>query len=151
MGREALDFTGSLAAQAVDILDRCTQCGRCVEVCPMPEAKRDWHEAQLESAAAAGATTLAEVYHTCHCDLCAHERDWPFEVVNYMELIGEAMDIKRPDIFKRLKMLQDIEAIMADSAERITRYGLDVEEVRDVVLKDVLGELPLPLRGNVEA
>ena len=40
---------------------------------------------------------------------------------------------------------------MADSAEQITRYGLDVEEVRDVVLKDVLGEQSLPLRGNVEA
>ena len=34
-----------------------------------------------------------------------------------MELIGEAMGIKRLDISKRLKMLQDIEAIMADSAE----------------------------------
>ena len=117
MNRHALDFTGSLAAQAVDILDRCTQCGRCVEVCPMPEARRDWHKAQLESAAATGATTFAGVYHACHRDLCAHERDWPFEVVNYMELIGEAMGIKRLDISKRLKMLQDIEAIMADSAE----------------------------------
>ena len=117
----------------------------------MPEAKRDWYEAQLESAAAAGATILAGVYHACHRDLYAHERDWPFEVVNYMEFIGEAMGIKRHDIFKRLKLLLDIEAIMADSAEQITRYGLDVEEVRDVVLKDVLGEQSLPLRGNVEA
>ena len=64
----------------------------------MLEAKRDWHEAQLELAAAAGATTLAGVYHACHRDLCAHERDWPFEAVNYMELIGEAMGIKRLDI-----------------------------------------------------
>ena len=68
-----------------------------------------------------------------------------------MELIGEAMSTKRPDIFKRLKMLQDIEAIMADSAKQITRYGLDVEEMRDVVLKDALGEQSLPMRGNEEA
>ena len=40
---------------------------------------------------------------------------------------------------------------MADSAEQITRYGLDVEEVRDVVLKDVLGEQSLPMRGKEEA
>ena len=117
----------------------------------MPEAERDWYQAQLESAAAAGATILAGVYHACHRDLYAHERDWPFEVVNYMEVIGEAMGIKRLDIFKRLNLLQDIEAIMADSAEQITRYGLDVEEVRDVVLKDVLGEQSLPMRGNEEA
>ena len=117
----------------------------------MPEAKRDWYEAQLESAAAAGATILAGVYHACHRDLYAQERDRPFDVVNYMEFIGEAMGIKRHDIFKRLKLLQDIEAVMADSAEQITRYGLDVEEVRDVVLKDVLGEQSLPMRGNEEA
>jgi heterodisulfide reductase subunit D len=49
-------------------------------------------------------------------------------------------------------MLQDIEAIMADSADQIAEYGLDEDEVRDVVLQDLLGEQSLPLRGTaVEA
>ena len=58
------------------------------------------------------------------------------------------LSLEQPQI---LNLLQDIEAIMADSAKQITRYGLDVEEVRDVVLKDVLGEQSLPMRGNEEA
>ena len=124
----------------------------CTALKGAPDAKRDWHEAQLEAAAAAGATTLAGVYHACHRDLCAHEQDWPFEVVNYMELIGESVGITRPDVFKRLKMLQDVGAIIADSADQIAEYGLDEDEVRDVVLQDLLGEQSLPLRGTaVEA
>ena len=95
---------------------------------------------------------MAGVYHACHRDLCAHERNWPFEVVNYMELIGESVGITRPDVFKRLKMLQDVGAIIADSADQIAEYGLEEDEVRDVVLQDVLGEQSLPLRGTaVEA
>ncbi len=122
----------------------------CTALKGAPDTRRDWHEAQLEAAARAGVTTLAGVYHACHRDLCAHEKDWPFEVVNFMELIGESMGLRRPDIFKRLKMLQNVDAIMAESAARIAEYRLDENEVRDVVLQDVLGEQSLPLRGGME-
>jgi hypothetical protein len=90
---------------------------------------------------------LAGVYHACHRELCAHERDWPFEVVNFMELIGESMGFQRPDVFKRLKMLQDVDAVIADTQDLIDAYGLDLEEVRSVILEDMLNEQPLPLRG----
>lgn len=123
----------------------------CTALRGAPDAKRDWHEDQLEAASEAGVSTLAGVYHACHRDLCAHERDWPFEVVNYMELIGESMGLSRPDVFKRLKLLQNVDAIVTDSAAQIAEYGLDVDEVRDVVLQDMLGEQSLPLRGGVEA
>ena len=29
-------FAEALNARAQDVLDRCTACGRCYEVCPMP-------------------------------------------------------------------------------------------------------------------
>lgn len=121
----------------------------CTALKGAPETRRDWHEAQLEAAAAAGVTTLAGVYHACHRDLCAHEKDWPFEVVNFMELIGESMGLSRPDLFKRLKMLQDVDAILADSAAQIDSYGLDRDEVREVVLQEMLGEQSLPLGRDV--
>ncbi len=122
----------------------------CTALKGAPGTRRDWHAAQLEAASEAGVTTLAGVYHACHRDLCAHERDWPFEVVNFMELIGESMGLSHPDIFKRLKMLQNVDAIVAESAAQIAAYGLDENEVRDVVLQDVLGEQSLPLRGGME-
>ena len=119
----------------------------CNTLKPVPAFKRELHQTLLEAASAAGVTTLAGVYHACHRELCAHERDWPFEVVNFMELIGEAMGFKRDDVFKRLKMLQDVDAVIADSQELIDTYGLDLEEVRSVILEDMLGDQPLPLRG----
>ena len=117
----------------------------CNKLTPLPAFKRDVHRKQLEAAADASVTTLAGIYHACHRELCSHERDWPFEVVNFMELVGESMGLQRPDLFKRLKLMQDVDAILLDAAPLIEGNGLDLDEARDVVLRDMLGEQPLPL------
>jgi heterodisulfide reductase subunit D len=117
----------------------------CNKLTPLPAFKRDVHRRQLEAAADAGVTTLAGIYHACHRELCSHERDWPFEVVNFLELVGESMGLQRPDLFKRLKLMQDVDAILLDAAPLIEGNGLDLDEARDVVLRDMLGEQPLPL------
>jgi hypothetical protein len=117
----------------------------CNKLTPLPAFKADYHRAQLQAAADAGVTTLAGVYHACHRELCSHERDWPFEVANFLELVGESMGLRRPDLFKRLKIMQDADAILADTADLIATNGLDLEEARDVILRDMLGEQPLPL------
>ncbi len=117
----------------------------CNTLNSVPEYKREVHHDQLAAAEAAGVTTLAGIYHACHRELCAHERDWPFEVVNFMELIGESMGLQRPDLFKRLKIMQDVDAVIAAAHDMIETQGLDLDDVRAVVLKDMLGEQPLPL------
>ncbi|MEE2969996.1 MAG: (Fe-S)-binding protein [Pseudomonadota bacterium] len=117
----------------------------CNKINVLPDYKRDYHTEQLEAAEAAGVDTLAGIYHVCHRELCSHERDWPFEVVNFMELLGESMGIAHPDLFKRMKLMQDVDAIIADSADMIAEYDMDLDEVRAVVLKDMLNEQPLPL------
>ena len=61
-----------------------------------------------------------------------------------MELIGEAMGITQPDLFKRLKLIGDADAIMATVGPMIGAHGLDAGEVRDVVLADLLGDQHLP-------
>ena len=120
----------------------------CNTLNPLPEYKRAVHRSQLQAAADAGVTTLAGIYHACHRELCSHERDWPFEVVNSLELIGESMGLSRPDAFKRLKLMQDVDAILAEAAPLIETSGLDLDEARAVVLSDMLGEQPLPLRAG---
>ena len=120
----------------------------CNTLQPLPAFKRDVHRGILEAAAAAKVDALACVYHACHRELCSHETDWPFEVVNFLELIGESMGIRREDSFKRLKKMQDADAILADVMDLVERHGLALEEVRAVIEKDLLGEQPLPLRGS---
>ena len=118
----------------------------CNTLNPLPDFKRQVHSAQLQAAADAGVTTLAGIYHNCHRELCSHERDWPFEVVNFLELVGESMGLTRPDLFKRLKLMQDVDAVLADAAPLLATNQVDLDEARAVVLTDMLGEQALPLR-----
>ncbi len=120
----------------------------CNTLQPLPAFKRDVHRNILEAAARAGVDTLAGVYHACHRELCSHETDWPFEVVNFLELVGSSMGLRREDSFKRLKKMQDADAILADVMDLVEAHGLGLEEVRAVIEKDLLGEQPLPLRNS---
>lgn len=120
----------------------------CNKLNPLPAFKRTVHQNQLQAAADAGVTTLAGIYHACHRELCSHERDWPFEVVNFLELVGESMGLRRPDLFKRLKIMQDVDAVLAAAAPMIAANHLDLDEARAVVLKDMLDEQPLALTAR---
>jgi Fe-S oxidoreductase len=121
----------------------------CNTLQPLPAYKRQVHQQLLEAAAAAGVTTLAGVYHACHRELCSHEIDWPFEVVNFLELVGESMGLSREDRFKRLKKMQDADAILEDVMDLVEAHGLELDEVREIIVSHLLGEQPLPLRTNV--
>jgi len=94
----------------------------------------------LRAGEAAGVTTFASVFHGDHREFVSHEPHWPFEIVNYMDLIGESMGFHRPDTFKKLKLMQDVDAMMAEAKAEIVSNRLDPEEVRDVILKQILGD-----------
>jgi hypothetical protein len=117
----------------------------CNSLAPVMDYKRELHEQELGAAAAAGIDSLVGIYHACHRELCAHERDYPFRIVNFLELVGEAMGLQKPDLFKQWKVMQDVDRVVAELGERIAAAGLDVETVRAVMSAHVLGEIPLPL------
>jgi Cysteine-rich domain len=77
---------------------------------------------------------------------CAHERDWPFRIINFLEIVGASMGLHHDDHFKRLKMLQDADTILADCRDLVEQHGLDVEVTRQAI-KAMLDEQPVPLRG----
>ena len=55
------------------------------------------------------------------------------------------MGLHHDDHFKRLKMLQDADAILADCRDLVEQHGLDVEAARQAI-KAMLDEQPVPLR-----
>jgi len=67
-------------------------------------------------------------------------------VVNFLELVGESMGLTRPDLFKRLALMQDVDAVLAAAAPMLGTNQVDLDEARAVVLSDLLGEQGLPLR-----
>jgi Fe-S oxidoreductase len=112
----------------------------------VPEYKRKLQLDELNAARDAGVDALVAVYHPDHRDLCAHERDYPFRIVNVLEIVAESMGIARADEFKRLKIMQDADAIVAECGAMIAQYGLDPARARDAVVKAMLSEQPVPLK-----
>jgi heterodisulfide reductase subunit D len=113
----------------------------------LPAYRRELQKNELDAAEKARVDALVAVYHADHRELCAHERDYPFRIMNVLEIVGASMGLSRDDEFKRLKKLQDADAIMADCADLITRHGLDIAVTRQAV-QAMLDEQPLPLRGG---
>lgn len=105
---------------------------------PMGSYHKDTVEDALKDAEAAGVDVLVGIYHGDHREFAGREADWTFAMQNYMELIGESMGFAREDRFKELKLMADADAVLAASAGLIAEYGLVAEEVRDVVVQDML-------------
>jgi heterodisulfide reductase subunit D len=111
----------------------------------LPAYKRELQRNELEAAREAKVDALVAVYHADHRELCAHERDWPFQVLNVLEIIGASMGLHHDDSYKRLKMKQDVDAILADCADLAARHGLNTTTAR-VVVQAMLDDQPVPLR-----
>ena len=103
----------------------------------LPEFKAELRQREFAAAAAAGVTTFASIFHACHRELIAFQPQVTFELVNFMELIGEAMGLHIPDLYKRLRLMDDIDRIIADTSDMIAAHGLDLETVRDELAADM--------------
>jgi Fe-S oxidoreductase len=116
-----------------------------VSVGVLPAFKRELQLNELRAGRDAGIDALVTVYHSEHRELCAHERDWPFRIVNLLELVGASMGLQRRDRYKELKIMQDADQIISECGDLIAQHALDPAKARDVVVRSMLGDQPLPL------
>lgn len=99
----------------------------------LPEFKRALVQRELAAVADAGVTTLATIYHACHREICDAGDGRSFEVVNFMELLGEGLGLDSEDLYKRLKQIRDIDEIIEETAPLIEAHRLDLDTVRDAL------------------
>jgi heterodisulfide reductase subunit D len=99
----------------------------------LPKFKRELVERELRAVADAGVTTLATIYHACHREICDAGEGRSFEVVNFMELLGEGLGLDGEDLYKRLKLVRDIDEIIVETAPLIEANRLDLDTVRDAL------------------
>jgi heterodisulfide reductase subunit D len=78
-------------------------------------------------------TTLATIYHACHRELCDVGDGRSFEVVNFMEILGEGLGLRSEDLYKRLKQIGDI---IVETSPLIAEHGLDLDTVRDALIQE---------------
>jgi heterodisulfide reductase subunit D len=113
----------------------------------LPEYRKKLQREELDAAERAGVDALVALYHADHRELCAHECDYPFRIMNMLEIVGASMGIAHPDEFKRLKLMQDVDLIAGECEDLIARHGLDRAATRQAI-EAMLEEQPLPLRGG---
>jgi hypothetical protein len=119
-----------------------------VNLATLPKYKAELQRRELEAARAAKLDALVAVYHSDHRELCAHERDWPFRIMNILEVIGESMGFSQEDHYKGLKIKQDVDAIIKDAGDLLKQHGVDLDSARKVIVNGMLGDQPLPLQGK---
>src|SRR5262249_27115732 len=122
-----------------------------VNLATLPKFKAELQLKELEAARAAKVDALVAVYHSDHRELCAHERDWPFKIMNILEIVGASMGLHQDDHYKNLKIKQDVDAIITDSADLLKRHGVNLDTARKVIVNGMLGDQPLPLQGKQAA
>jgi len=111
----------------------------------VPDEQKRHLATTLKTAEKLGVTTLAGIFHADHRELVAHETEWPFEIVNYMDIISQSMGFQQNDQFKRLNHLQDVDLIIQDCQELIDQHQLKIDDVREVITRDVLESQCLPI------
>jgi heterodisulfide reductase subunit D len=99
----------------------------------LPKFKRELVQRELQAVADAGVTTLATIYHACHREICDIGEGRSFEVVNFMELLGEGLGLDSEDLYKRLKLIRDIDEIIVETAPFIEANRLDLDTVRNAL------------------
>ena len=113
----------------------------------LPKLRRELQQQELDAAEAAGVDALVAVYHADHRELCAHEVVRPFKIMNMLEIVGESMGLHHDDTYKRLKIMNDVDAIAEDCRDLAAKHKLDPATMR-LAIQSMLEEQPLPLRGQ---
>ena len=68
-----------------------------------------------------------------------------------LEIVGASMGLHQDDHYKLLKIKQDVDAIVTDSADLMKRHGVNLDTARKVIANGMLGDQPLPLQGKQAA
>ena len=87
---------------------------------------------ELSRARAGGATTLATIYHGCQRLLCGFESD-TLRIEHYLTVFARALGIEFEDQFKKYRLWQDPERVLAETTPCQIANGVDPERARTVV------------------
>lgn len=112
---------------------RCCGSGA---ICWYPRSADQVRDERLKEAAQTGAECLIAVCHYCNQTFAAQEQSYDFKVTNYVNLVAEAMGIKRDDKFKKYSSWKDLERITSDAAVNIVDSPFERDHIVEV-LKNV--------------
>jgi heterodisulfide reductase subunit D len=110
-----------------------TVCCGSGAICWFPESCAQIRESRLQEAAQTGAGRLVTVCHYCNQTLVAEECHYDFSVTNYVNLVAEAVGIRRDDTFRQYTLWGDLERILRDAGDRIAGSPFENERIMEVL------------------
>jgi len=87
------------------------------------------HRALAEGAVAAGADTIVTMYHSCHRALAGAEAAYPLKVVNFTDILAEALGRGgHPDYYRLYKTGGSMDEAVKAAAKFLANNGVRLEE-----------------------
>jgi Fe-S oxidoreductase len=90
---------------------------------------------ELRRAAAAGATTMATIYHGCQRMTCHFEEEQPLAIEHYLSVFARGLGIEFEDRYKTFRLWQDPERVLEESTPCQTANHVDPARARQLVEK----------------
>lgn len=98
---------------------------------------------EIERARASGAEILATIYHGCQRLLCGFEAEGRIAVEHYLSVFARALGIEFEDKYKKYRLWQDPERVLADAAPCQRANGVDPARAR-ALATETFGPLTPP-------
>lgn len=93
-----------------------------------PSLQAQEHQHLVDRVRAHGADALVTLYHGCHMAFIGLERTEAFEVLNFTDLLAQALgQAPHPDRLKALRRMDDWKAIVEASQPLLQKNGLSVD------------------------
>jgi len=96
---------------------------------------------EIDRAGAAGADILATIYHGCQRYLCVFEPERPIAIEHYLSVFARGLGIEFEDKFKKYRLWQDPERVLAETTPCQQANHVDAASAR-VVVEEAFGALP---------
>jgi Fe-S oxidoreductase len=110
-----------------------TSCCGSGAICWFPESCARIRKNRLQDAAQTGALRLVTVCHYCNQTFAAEEAHYDFTVTNYVNLVAEAMGIRRDDKFKQYMLWGNLDPILKDAEDQIAQSPFGSERIVEVL------------------
>ena len=103
-----------------------------------PETWNGMVRDEIARARAGGADTLATIYHGCQRLICAFETERPIAIEHYLSVFARGLGIEFEDKFKKYRLWQDPERILAETTPCQQANNVDPARARALV-EDTFG------------
>jgi Fe-S oxidoreductase len=131
--REVLRQLPGVTLREMKYHGRETVCCGSGAICWFPQSCTQIRKERLQDAAQTGAERLVTVCHYCNQTFAAEEAHYDFSVTNYVDLVAEAIGIRRADKFKKYTFWGSLERILMDADDHIMESPFERKRIVQVL------------------